>query len=103
MTAPIDVCERVLERVDLGVEAEVTVTSGTDALTRFATGFIHQNVASEVNHVLIRVALDGRNASTSVDGPADDKSLGRWREAGPGRVHGLQRGGVERRTDQRVH
>ena len=58
-------------------EIEVTVRQGTEGLTRFATGFIHQNVASEINHVLIRVALDGRNASTSVDGPADDESLGR--------------------------
>lgn len=58
-------------------EVEVTVRQGTEALTRFATGFIHQNVASDVNHVVIRVALDGRNASTSVDGPADDETLGR--------------------------
>jgi predicted Zn-dependent protease len=58
-------------------EVEVTVRQGTEALTRFATSFIHQNVASEVNHVLIRVALDGRNASTSIDGPGDDDSLGR--------------------------
>ncbi|MDQ3127596.1 MAG: TldD/PmbA family protein [Chloroflexota bacterium] len=58
-------------------EVEVTVRQGSAALTRFATSFIHQNVASEVNHVLIRVALDGRNASTSIDGPADDESLGR--------------------------
>ncbi|HET7702319.1 MAG TPA: TldD/PmbA family protein [Candidatus Limnocylindrales bacterium] len=58
-------------------EVEVTVRQGVDSLTRFATSFIHQNVASEVNHVLIRVALDGRNASTSIDGPADDEGLGR--------------------------
>jgi predicted Zn-dependent protease len=58
-------------------EVEVTIRQGTEALTRFANGFIHQNVASEVNHVLLRVALDGRNSSTSVDGPADDESLGR--------------------------
>ncbi|MEO5939341.1 MAG: TldD/PmbA family protein [Candidatus Limnocylindrales bacterium] len=58
-------------------EVEVTVRQGTEALTRFATGFIHQNVASEVNHVVVRVALDGRNASTSIDGPADDEGLGR--------------------------
>jgi len=58
-------------------EVEVTVRQGTEALTRFATSFIHQNVASDVNHVLVRVALDGRNASTSVDGPADDETLGR--------------------------
>jgi predicted Zn-dependent protease len=30
-----------------------------------------------VNHVLIRVAVGGRNASTSIDGPADDEGLGR--------------------------
>jgi predicted Zn-dependent protease len=55
----------------------VTVRRGHEALTRFATSFIHQNVASDVNHVLLRVAVDGRNATTSVDGPADDESLGR--------------------------
>jgi len=58
-------------------EAEVTVRTGTEALTRFANGFIHQNVASEVNHVLLRIAIEGRNASTSLDGPADDAALGR--------------------------
>ncbi len=58
-------------------EVEITVRQGAEALTRFATGFIHQNVASEINHVVIRVALDGRNASTSIDGPGDDGSLGR--------------------------
>jgi predicted Zn-dependent protease len=58
-------------------EVEVTVRQGVEALTRFATGFIHQNVASEINHVVIRVALEGRNASTSIDGPADDEGLGR--------------------------
>lgn len=68
-----------LARARVGdAEVEVTVRQGIDALTRFATGFIHQNVASEVNHVLIRVAVEeGRNASTSIDGPADDATLGR--------------------------
>ena len=79
-TRAIDTAERALELVRAraaDAEAEVTVRLGTEALTRFATSFIHQNVASEVNHVLIRVALDGRNASTSIDGPADDEGLGR--------------------------
>jgi predicted Zn-dependent protease len=58
-------------------EVEVTVRRGQEALTRFATSFIHQNVASEVSHVLLRVALDDRNATTSLDGPADDDALGR--------------------------
>jgi predicted Zn-dependent protease len=76
----LDTAERALALVRAraaDAEAEVTVRQGVEALTRFATGFIHQNVASEVNHVLIRVALDGRNASTSIDGPADDEGLGR--------------------------
>ncbi|MBA2717820.1 MAG: TldD/PmbA family protein [Chloroflexi bacterium] len=76
----LDTAERALRLARVraaDAEVEVTVRQGTEALTRFATSFIHQNVASEVNHVLIRVALDGRNASTSVDGPADDDSLGR--------------------------
>jgi len=76
----LDTAERALALVRAraaDAETEVTVRQGLDALTRFATGFIHQNVASEVNHVVIRVALDGRNASTSIDGPADDEGLGR--------------------------
>ena len=64
-------------------EAEVTVRQGTEALTRFATSFIHQNVAEDVSHVLLRVALDGRVASTSLDGPADDE---RARPAGRRRL-----------------
>ena len=76
----LDTSERALALVLAragDAEVEVTVRQGLEALTRFATGFIHQNVASEVNHVVIRVALDGRNASTAIDGPADDESLGR--------------------------
>jgi predicted Zn-dependent protease len=55
----------------------VNVTRGVSALTRFANSFIHQNVSEEVSHVLLRVALDGRTASSSLDGPADDETLGR--------------------------
>jgi predicted Zn-dependent protease len=76
----LELAEHVLDLVRgraSDAEVEVTIRRGTEALTRFANSFIHQNVASEVNHVLLRVALDGRNASTSVDGPADDASLGR--------------------------
>jgi predicted Zn-dependent protease len=76
----IDTAERAIDLVRTraaDAESEVTVRQGTEALTRFATSFIHQNVASDVNHVVIRVALEGRNASTSIDGPADDEALGR--------------------------
>ena len=77
----LDVAERVLslvrDRPGAGAEAEVRVERGTRALTRFATSFIHQNVAEDVSHVLLRVALDGRTASSSLDGPTDDGTLGR--------------------------
>ncbi len=55
----LDACERVLSRLGADAEAEVTVSSGTDALTRFATSFIHQNVADAVRRIHLRVALDG--------------------------------------------
>ncbi len=79
-TAALELADHAVELVRsraADAEVEVTVRQGMESLTRFATGFIHQNVGSELNHVVIRVALDGRNASTSLDGPADDESLGR--------------------------
>ena len=54
--------------------------SGVSALTRFANSFIHQNVAEESSHVLLRVALDGHVASVSFDGPSDGEHLGRLAE-----------------------
>ena len=77
---PIETAERVLALAAsraASAEAEVVVRTGTEALTRFANGFIHQNVAEEVRHVSIRVAVDGRTAATSFDGPPTDETLGR--------------------------
>jgi predicted Zn-dependent protease len=76
----LELAEHVLDLVRsraADAEVEVTIRQGTEALTRFANSFIHQNVAAEVDHVLLRVAIDGRNAATSVDGPADDPTLAR--------------------------
>ena len=74
MSAPMEVCERVLGLIKPDVEAEVTVTTGTEALTRFATGFIHQNVADEVRRVHLRVAVDGRVAEATTT-QVDDEAL----------------------------
>ena len=76
MSQHMDVCERVLELLDEGVEAEVRVTTGTEALTRFATGFIHQNVADEARLVHLRVVVDGRVAEATTTQVSDD-TLGR--------------------------
>jgi predicted Zn-dependent protease len=72
----LEICERVLRLVGTDAEAEVTVTAGHEALTRFATSFIHQNVADDVRNVHLRLALDGRVAEATAN-QADDESLGR--------------------------
>jgi predicted Zn-dependent protease len=80
MSGPMTVAERTLDlagRKASDAEVEVTVRTGTQALTRFANSFIHQNVAEEVSHVALRLAVDGRVAATSYDGPADDAALER--------------------------
>ena len=76
MSAPMEVCERVLGLINPDVEAEVTVSTGTESLTRFATGFIHQNVADEARRVHLRVAVDGRVAEATTS-QVDDDALGR--------------------------
>lgn len=68
----MEICERVLGLVDDGVEAEVRVTTGTEALTRFANGFIHQNVADEARQVHLRVAVDGRVAEATTTQVSDE-------------------------------
>jgi predicted Zn-dependent protease len=65
--------ERVLELVrarSTTAEAEALVHAGTLALTRFANSAIHQNVAEDVRRVSVRIALDGRVATSRLDGPA---------------------------------
>ena len=77
---PDAVAERVLELVRArvsGAEAEVTVERGTAALTRFANSFIHQNVAEETSHIVLRVAVDGRTATARLDGPPNGDALER--------------------------
>jgi predicted Zn-dependent protease len=74
------VAARVLDLVRAraaSAEAETVVHTGVSALTRFANGAIHQNVAEDVSHVALRIALDGRVAAAALDGPADDVHLER--------------------------
>jgi predicted Zn-dependent protease len=72
----LDTCDRVLRLVGTDAEAEVTVTAGIESLTRFATGFIHQNVTDEVRNVHLRVAIDGRVAEATAN-QTDDDALAR--------------------------
>jgi predicted Zn-dependent protease len=72
----LETCERVLRLVGTDAEAEVTVSSGTESLTRFATSFIHQNVTDASRQVHLRVALDGRVAEATAN-QTDDEALAR--------------------------
>jgi len=72
----LDACDRVLSRLGADAEGEVTISSGTDALTRFATSFIHQNVADAVRRIHLRVALDGHVAE-AFGNQTDDDALDR--------------------------
>ena len=67
MSAVLDVCDRVLELVGDRAEAEVTVSSGRSALTRFANSAIHQNVADDGIWVGLKVVVDGRWATTGTN------------------------------------
>ena len=76
----VRLAEQVLDvlrgQAGAGVEAEVVVTRTELALTRFATSFIHQNVADLTTTVRLRLHLDGRTAGgattvTSAEGLRD--------------------------------
>ena len=64
MSRAVELTGQVLELVGGRAEAEVAASTGNLALTRFANSFIHQNVAEDGETVSLRVALDGRVAST---------------------------------------
>ena len=65
MTHAPDLVQATLDRVGSDADAEVYVDLGSTALTRFANSFIHQNVAETAAEVTLRVARDGRVASSS--------------------------------------
>jgi predicted Zn-dependent protease len=55
----------ILEMVGTRCEAEVVAEVGSSSLTRFANSFIHQNVSEDVEEVTLKVAIDGRVASSA--------------------------------------
>lgn len=68
----LDICEQVLDLVGDRAEAQVRVTGGRDALTRFANSFIHQNVAEDGLSVNLKVAIDGKVASATTTRTGQD-------------------------------
>ena len=79
MSRLLDLADRVVAAVGDRGEAEVTVSAGTSALTRFANSNIHQNVAEDRLEVALRVAVEGRLAGGSTTA-TDDEGLRRLAE-----------------------
>ena len=69
------IADQVVAMVGDRAEAEVTMSAGRSALTRFANSFIHQNVGETYHAVSLRVAADGHVARGSSN-RVDDDSLG---------------------------
>ena len=72
MRSVSQLADEVLNRVGVRAEAEVHVTGGPSALTRFANSFIHQNVAEESITVSVRLAVNGKVASGSTTNLTDE-------------------------------
>jgi predicted Zn-dependent protease len=70
-------CDRVLELVGDRADALVTCGQGTSALTRFANSRIHQNMASDDDHVRLRVVVDGGRIAQSSTTRLDPEGLER--------------------------
>jgi predicted Zn-dependent protease len=75
-SAIADAVLELVQAAEPSAEAEVNVSDGRHALTRFANSFIHQNVGEEGPGVLLRVALDGKVAGASTSS-VDDAGLRR--------------------------
>lgn len=65
MSREFDIADRVIGLVGGRGETELTVYTGPTGLTRFANSHIHQNVAEEQLVLTLKVAVDGRVASST--------------------------------------
>lgn len=70
-------CDRVLELVGERADALVTCGQGTNGLTRFANSRIHQNMASDDDHVRLRVVVDGGRIAQASTNRVDANGLER--------------------------
>ncbi|MDQ2960218.1 MAG: hypothetical protein M3R48_04115, partial [Candidatus Dormibacteraeota bacterium] len=68
----LGLADAVISRVPRGTQAEATISATATALTRFANGAIHQNVADTTVRIRLRVIRDGRAGVVEVQG-ADDQ------------------------------
>jgi len=75
--AGLERCEAVLAKVGARAQALVTFERGHSALTRFANSRIHQNVASDEEHVRLRVIVGEGQVAQATTTRTDPESLDR--------------------------
>jgi PmbA protein len=68
----LEIADGVLAAAPAGSEAEVIVTETATALTRYANGGIHQNVADRTLRVRLRLVRDGRSGVAQTQVTGDD-------------------------------
>jgi predicted Zn-dependent protease len=73
----LEVCDRVLDLVADRAESLVTCAQGLSSLTRFANSRIHQNMASDDDHVRLRVVVDGGRIAQATTTRLDPDGLER--------------------------
>jgi PmbA protein len=76
-TELLSIADDILQLAPPRSEAEVTVTETSNALTRFANGGIHQNVADHSLRVRLRLVREGRSgvAEMQVDSDGSHRTL----------------------------
>ncbi len=77
----LETCDRVIELVGDRADALVSCGQGTSALTRFANSRIHQNMASDDDHIRLRVVVDGGRIAQASTTRSDTDSLERLVES----------------------
>ena len=83
----LSIADGILDRTPDGSEAEVTITESATALTRFANGGIHQNVADRTLRLRLRLVRDGRSGVAEMQVATDDGAAALVRSAEAIRTH----------------
>ncbi len=84
------IADGVLARAPAEAEAEVIVTETATALTRYANGGIHQNVADRTLRMRLRLVRDGRSGVAQTQAAGDDVAAALVDEAETIRAHSPQ-------------
>lgn len=79
--------DAVLRAVPAGTDAEVTATASDSALTRYANGAIHQNVADSTVRLRLRLVRDGRSGVAEMQVGSGDAGAALIRTAEAIRAH----------------